>query len=85
MTCIGRYDAVRATAGHDSGRLYLVIDLRGGRAAVSDGDLRRLARPKLKNLKHLELVAASALKADAQDVTDRQIRKLLAALSRATN
>ena len=85
MDCIQRFDAVRSKAGHDSGRLYLVTDLRGGRAVLCDGKIRKLARPKVKNLKHIELVRKAALRPDAQETTDRYLRKLLAAVSRETN
>ena len=45
--------AVWSRAGRDKGRFFAVIDLEPGFALVADGDLRKLDKPKRKNLRHL--------------------------------
>ena len=42
-----------STAGHDRGTLYLVLREDGGSVLLADGKLRKLARPKKKNRKHV--------------------------------
>ena len=45
---------VTSRAGRDTGRAYLVVGVRpDGRVLVADGRLRRIARPKAKNPRHL--------------------------------
>lgn len=45
--------AALSKAGRDKGRFLAVLELDGGFALVADGNLRPLARPKRKNLRHL--------------------------------
>lgn len=75
-------DIVFSTAGHDSGRPFLVLELRDGRALLCDGKLRKLSEPKAKSLKHLRFgkpahpeLAAALLSGRA---TDKAIRTELA-------
>ncbi len=64
---------VYSKAGRDAGRYYAVVELVDEtRVRIADGDLRRIKRAKLKNIKHLgtdgtvlEKIAAK-LKAGAQ-------------------
>ncbi|MBO4584302.1 MAG: KOW domain-containing RNA-binding protein [Clostridia bacterium] len=44
---------VRSRAGHDKGRVYAVLSVKEGFAELADGELRKLARPKRKNVIHL--------------------------------
>ena len=48
---------VRSISGRDAGRLFIIkeIDERGDYVYITDGMLRKVANPKKKNLKHLEL------------------------------
>jgi len=51
---IERGVVVCSLAGHDKNRFYCVVELRdGGKALIADGRMRKLEKPKLKNLKHL--------------------------------
>lgn len=60
---------VRSLAGHDKGRLYLVLCVEGPFALVADGRLRTMASPKKKRLKHIVPLGPetelSALECDA--------------------
>ncbi len=44
---------VLSLAGRDAGRHFLVLKLDGQRVVVADGELRKVARPKCKNRRHL--------------------------------
>lgn len=45
---------VYSKAGRDAGRYYAVVELvDDSRVRIADGDLRRIKRAKLKNIKHL--------------------------------
>lgn len=45
---------VKSMAGHDKGDLQVVVGFSGNDALVCDGKRRKLERPKVKNIKHLE-------------------------------
>lgn len=49
--------AVRATHGHDRGRLYLVLKREAEQVLLSDGAYRPITKPKPKNLKHIVYVS----------------------------
>lgn len=44
---------VQSKAGHDQGRIYLIVQVEGNFAACVDGDYRPLDRPKRKRVSHL--------------------------------
>lgn len=44
---------VVATAGHDTGRVYLVLDVAGTFITCTDGDLRPIDKPKRKRWRHV--------------------------------
>ncbi len=77
---------VRATAGRDSEGLFCVVgtDPRG-LLLIADGKRRRLARPKRKKLRHVELLtdgfdhpAIQKLK-QGEALSDKALRRALAA------
>ncbi|MFZ5591291.1 MAG: hypothetical protein ACOY81_05750 [Bacillota bacterium] len=80
---------VISTAGRDTGRLYVVTGQAGGEDGrnlvyVVDGHIRKIDRPKKKNVRHLEdtgkLVPEIAQKiATGRKVTDQEIRQVLEA------
>ena len=45
---------VRSLAGHDSGRLYIVLRTEGAYVFLTDGRLRPREGPKKKNRRHVE-------------------------------
>lgn len=67
---------VRSRAGHDKGRVYAVVAVKGNLAELADGGLRKTARPKRKNLRHLEYLGKLET-ADANIPEDHILRKLL--------
>ena len=84
MQAINLHEIVLSLAGHDKGRLYLVIGQENGQALLADGRGRKLATPKRKSFKHLRRVGTSAHPAverlhRGEPVTDKQLRCALAA------
>jgi ribosomal protein L14E/L6E/L27E len=84
MQAINLHEIVLSLAGHDRGRIYLVIGEEEGRLLLVDGRGRKLDAPKRKSPKHLRGVGTSAHPAverlhRGQPVTDKQIRCALAA------
>ncbi|MBQ3895032.1 MAG: KOW domain-containing RNA-binding protein [Clostridia bacterium] len=67
---------VRSRAGHDKGRVYAVIAVENGVASVVDGELRKTAKPKRKNVRHLAYLGKLDT-ADAKNAEDHVLRKLL--------
>ena len=48
------FRVVESKAGRDKGRLFMILDVRAdGMLLLVDGDLRKLAKPKLKKKMHL--------------------------------
>lgn len=44
---------VRSVCGRDAGRFYVVLQRQGDYALICDGKVRKLEKPKRKNLRHL--------------------------------
>lgn len=44
---------VKSLAGHDAGRFYVITKIEKNRAYIVDGRLRKLEKPKKKNVVHL--------------------------------
>lgn len=55
MADIKKGSICRSLAGHDKGTYYIIVET-GNVIKVSDGKYRPLFNPKVKNLKHLEIV-----------------------------
>ena len=84
MEAIAPSQIVSSIAGHDSGKLYVVLAVEGDMLLLADGRNRRLHNPKRKKRKHLEKRSDSPL-AEAISggvVTDKMIRNTLAACRR---
>ncbi len=77
---------VRSKAGRDAGTYFLVVGIAGPREVmVSDGLLRPVARPKKKNIKHLEVFPlrvkeATELFRPERVVTDRFVAEAIRGL-----
>ena len=72
-----------AKAGREAGGAYFVLGYEEGRALLADGRRRKIAAPKKKNPRHIELLPpeqfAQAAAGLGEEVTDRQIIRALAA------
>ena len=75
---------VVSTQGHDAGRWYAVISVLDDRyVLLADGDLRKLAKPKKKQVKHIRALPLSIMVegkgASGGPVQDSDIRAALKA------
>ena len=78
---------VVSRAGRDAGRRFVVVGVVDDFfVEISDGDLRKLEKPKKKKIKHLNITAEKVdsleekLKSGAR-ITNAEIRKALAVLN----
>ena len=71
---IQKGSVVRAKAGRDKGDYFVVTDILNSRQVlISDGKHRKVQKPKLKNVIHLEVTNTVV-----QDITtNRQIKSFL--------
>jgi len=82
--CFAIGQLVRSKSGKDMGNYYLVIALGKDRLLVSDGRVRPLCHPKLKNRIHLQALGKVAadlaerpLREGFLNATDEEIREVL--------
>ena len=68
---------VRSISGRDADRFYVVMELQDDCALICDGKVRRLVRPKRKNLRHLR--PTKTLLALEDLTTNNQLRRALRA------
>lgn len=74
---------VSSCAGRDQGRFYVIVEVvNSSSVKVVDGDLRRVERPKLKNVKHLvpykkEVTSIMEKLRNGQRITNEQVRLAL--------
>ena len=47
---------VRSLAGHDKGKLYIIIEERYPMLLLADGALRTMEKPKSKKVMHIQLI-----------------------------
>jgi hypothetical protein len=77
---------VRSKAGRDAGLYLLVLGVRDAQfVVVADGKLRRVARPKLKRVRHLEVLSVRVREAEVRFaapsvVTDRTVAEAISEL-----
>lgn len=76
-------DIVESLYGHDQNRLFIVVGIdKNGYLAIIDGRYREKIKPKLKNPKHLKVVAHDEnllKKVGSPIVTNAEIYKLIKA------
>lgn len=64
----------RSMAGHDRGKVYVIIDADDAYIYLADGKIRTLDRLKKKKKKHVQLILREY---DMTDTTDVKIKRLL--------
>jgi len=74
MTCAPG-TIVRAVAGRDAGRFFVVTAVEGRDLLLADGQRRKLAHPKRKNPVHVQKTAQAL---DLAGMNDSRLRKALA-------
>lgn len=69
---------VRAIAGRESGEVFLILNVDGDYAYITNGKSRPISNPKKKNLKHLYLLCKSeSVELDKTNLTDDKISNYL--------
>lgn len=59
-------------AGHDKGKMYVVIDEENDLLYLADGKIRKLENPKKKKKKHLQIVGKELDPVIVQKLTQKQ-------------
>lgn len=66
---------VKSIAGHDKNKFYVIVSMRQDYVTIADGRARKLAKPKIKNIKHIR---ATKTILDLEVVTtDKKLRLAL--------
>jgi len=70
---------VYSKRGRDSGRMFVVLSVEGDFVYLIDGEMRPLAKPKKKKIKHIQLTQNSVdlSAAGPRGANDADIRKWL--------
>lgn len=76
MADICKGSLVYSRAGRDKGTLFVVLSFEGEYVYLSDGDTRRVEKPKKKKLKHINKTNA-VCSLDFENLTNSQVRKAL--------
>lgn len=76
-----RGSVVISLKGRDKGLTMCVQDVTDKGVSVCDGKERRLAKPKLKNPKHIKALESKL--SEEQMVSDKSLRKALKRISEA--
>ena len=81
---IEKSNIVRSAAGHDRGKLFVVLDVDGEYLLLADGRGRTLERPKRKKQRHVRFVSAEEtrlsrkIRSDGK-ISNSELRRTLAA------
>ena len=65
---------VKAVAGRDAGRYFVVLKFDDGFVWISDGKTRKLETPKKKNTKHLIITDTVT---DINEITNKKLKMYL--------
>ena len=65
---------VKSLAGHDRGRLYIIIEETEDSLFLTDGRLRPMEKPKRKKKKHVQVILK---KIEEEGFTDENIRTFI--------
>ena len=65
---------VKAVAGRDNGRFFVVVNKEGSFIWISDGKSRKLEKPKKKNIKHVIITDAVI---DIERITNKKLKMSL--------
>ncbi len=74
-----RYKAgmlARSIAGHDRGKIYVIIDTDDAYVYLADGRIRTLGRLKKKKKKHIQLICREYDITNATDVSIKRVLKI---------
>lgn len=66
----------RSIAGHDRGKIYVIIDTDDAYVYLADGRIRTLGRLKKKKKKHIQLICREYDITNATDVSIKRVLKI---------
>lgn len=66
---------VRSKAGHDEGKVYVIIGVEGEYVYLADGKRKTIDRPKKKRKKHAQIILNKYDITNADDVKIKRILK----------
>ena len=66
----------RSKAGHDTGKVYVIIEVDDTYVYLADGSIRTLKNPKKKKKKHVQVICREHDIAGADDIAIRKIVKM---------
>lgn len=67
----------RSKAGHDKGKLYIIMKTEGEYVYLTDGRLRPLARPKRKKWKHIQPVYRRPEDWEPEHISDDKVKRAI--------
>ena len=66
----------RSIAGHDRGKIYVIIDTDDAYVYLADGRIRTLGKMKKKKKKHIQLICREYDITNATDVSIKRVLKI---------
>ena len=67
----------RSKAGHDKGKLYIILRTEGEYVYLTDGKLRPMANPKKKKIKHIQPMYRTPEGRDLTKITDVDVKRAI--------
>lgn len=64
-------------AGHDKGKVYLIIKEETDYVWLVNGETRKLSNPKRKNKKHIQIIKKYGQETDIDVITDEKIKYVI--------
>lgn len=64
-------------AGHDKGKIYLVVEETQNYVYVADGQIRLIDTPKKKNKKHIQIIKKIDRCTDIPSMTNERIKYII--------
>ncbi len=65
---------VKSCAGRDKNSFFVAVGISGGFVEIADGKVRRLEKPKRKNIKH---ISPTNTVISTEALTNKKLRKVL--------
>lgn len=76
---------VTSKKGRDKDKTYMVLGFQGDRVILSDGKVRPIKKPKVKNIKHISILSKEAVCNVNDHITDEKIAHSISTLEQDDN
>ena len=67
----------RSKAGHDKGKLYIIMKTEGEYAYLTDGRIRPLEKPKKKKIRHIQPEYRISYEQEPEKMSDDDIKRAI--------